>query len=234
MGGNKLDTNVFNGLTFMAFLFLGIVIGTILLFIEDYITERLEKILGIKIKKFKCKRMGCYTYEGLSWVLLMYIIILPIVLYYPIIIGFHNLSSYIGILFIGVYPILVMIFRKSAFSDNSIPSAQNPVYSGPNLVSGGPGYNPAYYWLFSFAIGGASTIWGFSMLNFPDTPIQEGLVMVFMGLVGQTVVLFPDKFNKISPVDTRTRKGLYFMTGVTFTIIICMEILSHVLNSIYG
>jgi len=46
-----------------------------------------------------------------------------------------------------------------------------------------------------------------------------------MGLVGQTVVLFPDKFNKISPVDTRTRKGLYFMTGVTFTIIICLMVI---------
>jgi hypothetical protein len=47
--------------------------------------------------------MSCYTYEGLSWVLLMYIIILPLVLYYPIVVGFHNLTSFIGILFITVY-----------------------------------------------------------------------------------------------------------------------------------
>ena len=216
----------FNGLTFMAFLFLGIIIGTILLLVEDHITGRLEKILKIKIKKFKCKHQGCYTYEGLSWILLVYISILPIVLYYPVAVGFHNLSGYIGILFITVYPILVMILRKGAFNDDSIPSAQNPVYSGPNLVSGGPGYNPLYYLLFSFAIGGASTVWGFSMLNFPDIPLQEGLSMVFMGLIGQTVVLFPDKFNQISPVDTRTRRGLYFMTGVTIAIIICLQILS--------
>lgn len=224
-GGNKLDTNVFNGLTFMAFLFLGMIIGTILLFFETFITAKLEKILGIKIKKFKCKHMNCYTYEGLSWVLLMYIIILPLVLYYPIVMGFHNLPSFIGILFITVYPILLMILRKGTFNDNSVPSAQNPVYSGHNLVSGGPGYNPLYYLLFSFAIGGASTIWGFSMLNFPDISIQKGLVMIFMGLVGQTLVLFPDKFNKISPVDTRTKKGLFFMMGVAIVIIICLQLL---------
>jgi hypothetical protein len=127
-----------------------------------------------------------------------------------------------------------MILRKGTFNDTSIPSAQNPVYSGSNLISGGPGYNPLYYLLFSFASGSASTIWGFSMLNFPDNPIQKGLIMIFMGLIGQTLVLFPDKLNKISPVDTRTRKGLYFMIGVTIAIIICLEILSYVLSGIYG
>ncbi len=45
-----MDINVFNGLTFMAFLFLGMIIGTILLFFENLITAKLEKIMGIKIK----------------------------------------------------------------------------------------------------------------------------------------------------------------------------------------
>ena len=40
-----MDTNVFNGLTFMAFLFLGIVIGTILLFILDLL-QRLDREVG--------------------------------------------------------------------------------------------------------------------------------------------------------------------------------------------
>ena len=39
-------------------------------------------------------------------------------------------------------------------------------------------------------------------------------------------VKFPDKFNKISPVGTRTKKGLYIMTGVTFAIIIIEQILT--------
>lgn len=164
----------------------------------------------------------------------MYILIIPIVLFYPLAVGYSNLPGYVGILFITIYPIVMMILRRSTFNDNGVPSAQNPVYSGPNLVSGGPGYNPLYYLLFSFAIGGASTLWGFSMLNFPDKPVQIGLGMVIMGLIGQTLVLFPDKFNEISPVDTRTRKGLYFMTGITIAIIISVIILSDVLTSIYG
>ncbi len=127
-----------------------------------------------------------------------------------------------------------MILRKDTFNDKSIPSAQNPVYAGRNLVSGGPGYNPLYYLLFSFAIGGASTLWGFSMLNFPDIPLQEGIITVLTGLIGQTLILFPDKLNRISPVDTRTRKGLYFMIGVTIAIIICLQILSYFLSGIYG
>lgn len=49
-----------------------------------------------------------------------------------------------------------------------ILSEETPVYVGSDVVIEGPGYNPVYYWLFSLLIGGVSTIWGFSMLNFPD------------------------------------------------------------------
>jgi hypothetical protein len=151
-----------------------------------------------------------------------------VAIFYPIAIGYSNLPGYIGMLFLTIYPVVVMILRRNTFSDNSIPSARNHVYVGSNMVSGGPGYYPLYYWLFSMAIGGISTIWGFSMLNFPDIPLQQGLSLVFMGLIGQTLVLFPDKFNKISPYDTRTRKGLYFMMGITIALIICIEILSNI------
>lgn len=223
------------GKTLPIFIGLGLLLGmSYSPLLENKISSKLEKILGIRLKKDKSYGQGSYTYEGLSWNLLMVLLILDIALYYPIAVEYNNLPSYIGLLFLTIYPPIVMILRRSTFNDKSIPSAQNLVYVGRNLVSGGPGYNPLYYLLFSFAIGGASTIWGFSMLNFPDNPLQEGLSMVIMGLIGQTLILFPDKFNRISPVDTRTRKGLYFMTGVTIAIIICLQILSDVLTSIYG
>lgn len=203
-------------------------------FLENKIFSKLEKFFGIKFKKDNSFGMGSYTYEGLSWIFLIYLLILDIAILYPSVVGYHNFQFYLGWLFLTIYPLVVMIIRRNTFSDNSIPSARNPVYVGRNLVSGGPGYNPLYYLLFSLAIGASSTVWGFSMLNFPDIPIQEGLITVFMGLIGQTLVLFPDKLNKISPVDTRTRKGLYFMMGVTIAIIICLEVLSEFLASIYG
>ena len=203
-------------------------------FLENRIFSKLENILGIQLKKNKSFSKESYTYEGLTWCLLFGFLILDIAILYPSVVGYHNFPFYLGWLFLTIYPLVVMIIRKNTFSDNSIPSARNPVYVGRNLVSGGPGYNPLYYLLFSLAIGASSTVWGFSMLNFPDIPIQEGLITVFMGLIGQTLVLFPDKLNKISPVDTRTRKGLYFMMGVTIAIIICLEVLSEFLASIYG
>jgi hypothetical protein len=197
-------------------------------FLENKIFNKLEKILGIRLKKNKSFSKGSYTYEGLSWGILFIFIIFDVAIFYPIAIGYSNLPGYIGMLFLTIYPVVVMILRRNTFSDNSIPSARNHVYVGSNMVSGGPGYYPLYYWLFSMAIGGISTIWGFSMLNFPDIPLQQGLSLVFMGLIGQTLVLFPDKFNKISPYDTRTRKGLYFMMGITIALIICIEILSNI------
>jgi len=197
-------------------------------FLENKIFNKLEKILGIRLKKNKSFSKGSYTYEGLSWGILFIFIIFDVAIFYPIAIGYSNLPCYIGMLFLTIYPVVVMILRRNTFSDNSIPSARNHVYVGSNMVSGGPGYYPLYYWLFSMAIGGVSTVWGFSMLNFPDIPLQQGLSLVFMGLIGQTLVLFPDKFNKISPYDTRTRKGLYFMMGITIAIIICIEILSSI------
>ncbi|MCK9151834.1 hypothetical protein [Methanobacterium alcaliphilum] len=208
--------------TVMGFVFLGLIMGTIFLFVEDILVRKLENFLNFKIKKNNCKAMGCYTYEGLPWILLMYVFIVLIVLFYPFIIHYHNLPVYIGILFITLYPLLVIIIRKDTFNDSSVPSAKNPVYIGSNRVSGGPGYNPMYYFLFSFAIGGASTIWGFSMLNFPNIPLNIGLSKIIFGLLAQTVILFPDKFNKILPSDTRTKKGLYYINIITIILIIIL------------
>lgn len=204
----------------MGFGLFGMVIGTILLFYEDMISSKMEQVLGIKIKNAACKRMECYTYEGISWILLMYLSIVVIVAFYPVVIGYNNFPAYIGLLFLFIYPQVVMIIRNGTFNDYSIPSAQNPVYAGPNMVSSGPGYNPVYYWLFSFSIGCVSTIWGFSMLNFPDIPVNKGISLIVMGLILQTFVLFPDVINWISPVDIRTKKGVQLMSGVTVTIVI--------------
>lgn len=212
---------------------LALVLGTILLYFEDRLTMKMEQILGFKIKKFDCKAMGCYTYEGLSWVILIYISILVICLFYPVVIGYNNFPAYIGLLFLFVYPLVVMIIRNGTFNDYSIPSEENPVYVGSDWVIDGPGYNTAYYWLFSLSIGCVSTIWGFSMLNFSDIPLNQGFSLIFMGLILQTFVLFPDVINWVSPVDIRTRKGVQLMSGVTVTIVILLIFLRAISSSVY-
>ena len=217
---------VVTGRTLMIFIVLALLLAMFYsAFLENRIFAKLEKILGIELKRDSSFSMKSYTFEGQSWLLLFMCLIMDISIFYPMVIGYNNFFAYLGVIFITLYPVFMMILRRSTFSDGSVPSGRNPVYVGSNLISGGPGYNPLYFFLFSFAIGAASTVWGFSMVNFPDIPLREGLSLVFMGLVGQTLVLFPDKFNKISPVDTRTRKGLFFMTGVTIVIIICLQLL---------
>lgn len=209
------------GLLLMGFVLSGFVLGTILMCYEDRLISKLEPILGIKIIRSDSK-VKDYTYEGLSWLLLIYLSILAIVLFYPVAIDYNNFPGYIGCLFLLIYPQIVMIIRNGTFNDNSIPSEENPVYVGSDVVIDGPGYYPFYYWLFSFAIGGVSTIWGFSMLNFPDIPISEGFFLVLVGLIFQTLVLFPDVINWISPVDIRTKKGVQLMSGVTVTLVLIL------------
>lgn len=195
-------------------------------FLENRIFSKLEKILGVKLKNDKSFSRFSYTYEGRSWEYLFAVIIIAITIYYPVAIGYNNLPFYIGFIFIAAYPLVVMILRSKTFSDKSIPSHSTPVYVGRNTVSGGPGYNPFYYLLFSFAIGGMTTVWGFSMLNFSDISLNQSLTHIILGIIGQTIVLFPDKINKISPYDTRTQKGLFIMMGVTITIIIVITLLN--------
>ncbi|MDP3623046.1 MAG: hypothetical protein Q8R66_03845 [Methanobacteriaceae archaeon] len=221
------------GLTFIGFGVLGFfVIAIIFIFYEVTIFRRLEEILGIKMKRLDCNHMACYTYEGRAWLYLIIVSIFMIFWFYPVVISFNNFPAYVGLFFTGIYPLLIMIMRSNIFTDDSIPSARNPVYVGPNLVSGGPGYNSIHYLCFSASIGLASTLWGFSMLNSPDSA-TAGIALVFFGLVFQTLVLFPDVINLVSPWDLRTSKGLFFMTGFNITIIVFLLGLSAILRTIY-
>jgi hypothetical protein len=70
------------------------------------------------------------------------------------------------------------------------------------------------------------------MLNSPDSA-TAGIALVFFGLVFQTLVLFPDVINLVSPWDLRTSKGLFFMTGFNITIIVFLLGLSAILRTIY-
>ena len=103
---------------------------------------------------------------------------------------------------------------------------------GSDVVIEGPGYNPVYYWLFSLSIGGVSTIWGFSMLNFSDS-LNQGFFLIFMGLLLQTLVLFQDVINWVSPVDIRTKNGIYLMSVVTVTMVIFLIFLRAASMSVY-
>lgn len=64
------------------------------------------------------------------------------------------------------------------------------------------------YYAFSLAAGAFMTVRGFSMLNFPDIPSELAVTVIFLGLIGQTIPLFPDYIEKIVPVKLGIKKGI--------------------------
>jgi hypothetical protein len=54
--------------------------------------------------------------------------------------------------------------------------------------------------VFSFIAGGYFTIAGFSMLNF-HYPLELIVIMILIGLIGQTIPLLPDYTEKITKFD---------------------------------
>lgn len=109
-----------------------------------------------------------------------------------------------------VYPILFMFFRIRTFSDRSIP------------VGGGFGFMPLSYWILSVALGFFTVVRGFSGLNFylsdGSVSLEFVVISIIIGLVVQSVVLFPDKLNKVVPLDLRTKNGFLFMFALALVL----------------
>lgn len=109
-----------------------------------------------------------------------------------------------------VYPIVGMFLRIKAFSDESIPHG------------GGFGFMPFSYWILAealgiFTIGGG--FWSISSYLSNGVPSLEFIIAsILVGLLLQTVYLFPDKLNKIVPIDLRTKKGFLFMFVLAFVL----------------
>lgn len=201
-----------------------VVLAIIVMYYESRIMSNLEQILVINLKKFDCQSMACYTYEGLSWILLIDLSIMAVVMFSPLM--YIDFPAYIGLLFFFIYPPVVMIIRNGTFNDYSIPSEENPVYVDSDVFIDGPGYNPFYYLLYSFPYG-ILTVGGFAALNSPNNPIAEGIFLILLGLILQTFVLFPDVINRISPVDLRTKKGMQLMNTVMGIVTTTIFLIAH-------
>ena len=108
----------------------------------------------------------------------------------------------------AVFPILVIFLRIRTFSDDSIP------------VGGGFGFMPLSYWILSWALGFFTVGRGFSGLNFylidGSVSLEFVVISIIIGLAVQSVVLFPDKMDRLVPLDLRTKKGFIFMIVLAF------------------
>ncbi|KZX09966.1 hypothetical protein [Methanobrevibacter curvatus] len=209
---------------FVLFLLIGGILGLIVYYVEDNLLFKLESLFNIKIKRQKCKNMNCYTYLGLSIIGLIVVLIIWICMLYPLVYVSKNFPVFIGFFFIFVFPLIVTIVRKNTFHENTIVAEKNP----QNMLEKCTGYNPIWYFLMALMVGGSSTVWGFSMLNFSHIPSTSGLIVVISGLISQMIILSPDLINKIVPFDLRTFKGLKIM----FILAIALSIILTVIRGL--
>jgi len=108
-----------------------------------------------------------------------------------------------------VYPIVGMFLRIKTFSDESITNE-------------GGGYIPISYWIIAMALGIFTIGSGFSSIS---SYINEGIpslefiiASIVIGLLLQTLYLFPDKLDRIVPFDLKTKNGFLFMFVLAFVL----------------
>lgn len=139
-----------------------------------------------------------------------------------------------------VYPIVGMFLRIKTFSDDSriigkkkvvlpdrkrplrVPKAALPNISEVIETVEGPGFIPISYWIMAEALGVYTIGWGFSNINLyfsTGSPSLEAAVFaIVLGLLLQTLYLFPDKINKVVPIELKTKNGFLFMFVMAFVL----------------
>lgn len=133
-----------------------------------------------------------------------------------IFLGMLTLGLMSGNIFFGlgaavavVYPIVGMFLRIRTFSDESIRS-------------GGFGFMPFSYWIMAEVLGIYTIGKGFWSINSylgEGVPSLEFIIAsITVGLLLQTLYLFPDKLNKIVPIDLRSKNGFLFMVVLAFVL----------------
>ncbi len=136
-----------------------------------------------------------------------------------------------------VYPIIVMFLRIKTFSDDSInvhkeiKSKKEAMPEIAHMFSDDEemeveiksfGYMPISYWLISASLGLFTVGAGFSGIQLHFTKgspsLEAALFMIIIGFLIQSVYLFPDKLNKIVPIDLKTKNGFWFMLVLAFVL----------------
>ena len=99
----------------------------------------------------------------------------------------------------------------------------------------GFGYMPISYWIFSAMLGLYTTGSGFSDIYLYFTKgspsLEAAILIIILGLIVQSVYLFPDKLNKVVPIELRTKNGLWFMFILVFVLFGVSQFLIGILTA---
>lgn len=216
-------------------------------FLSLYFTSILANYIGTYYWRFLDEKYGMlpikspfsYSYQGY---VVIFVLVSPMFFFVMLALGFTSGNFWFGLggAVALVYPILGMFLRIKTFSDDSMIISKGKsvlpdkvvLPDGKDFYSGegrevtetimGFGYMPISYWILSSAVGLYTVGRGFSgiQLHFTNgTPSLEAAVFaIILGLLLQTVYLFPDKLNKIVPIELRTKNGFLFMVVLAFVL----------------
>lgn len=196
-------------ITVMASVGILVIIGIIIAVYIRQIEGKMENLFNVKFRRPD----DDYSYEGMVFWLLPSVLIAMVVLFYPFAVVRGNFPFYLGAMIGFLYPSLIMLLRLKTFSDTKIKE------------STGLGYHPGAYLAISLGAGWFMTARGFSMLNFQNIPSELAYITIILGLIAQTIPLFPDYIDKISPTDLRSKTGLLFMGIIAVILFIVTNII---------
>jgi len=192
-------------------------------------------------------------------VLLLIFLISPILFFGMLSLGLttNNIWFGVGGAVATLYPVVLMFLRVETFSDDSIlisekvilPAINNkrsgvPREALPNInfsrevteTKRGFGYMPLAYWILSVLLGVYITGTGFSDIHWyfvkGSPSLGVAIFTIVLGLVVQSVYLFPDKLNRVVPVELRTKNGYWFMVILSFVLFVVSWFLISVVTAL--
>jgi hypothetical protein len=122
-----------------------------------------------------------------------------------------------------VYPIMGMFLRIKVFSEDNTPDSSF-------------GFMPIAYWILSAGLGFLTVGLGFSSINsYISTGIpslEMAIVSIVLGLLLQTVYLFPDKIDKIVPFELGTKTGFVLMLILAFVLLVIVRFLTGLIGNL--
>jgi hypothetical protein len=184
-----------------------------------YYWDQLDALYGLK-PSFNPR----YPYSYSGYVVLLCLVspaFFLLFLIFGLLIGnvFFGLGGAVAL----VYPIIGMFLRIKVFSEDSIHD-------------GSFGFMPVAYWILSAGLGLFTVEFGFSSVNSyisTGTPsLETAIFSIILGLLLQTVYLFPDKMDTIVPFDLGTKKGFLFMFILAFVLLGFSRLLTGLIGSL--
>lgn len=127
-----------------------------------------------------------------------------------------NFYGAIGVMVAFTFPWLLLFLRRNTFHESNI----NPWTE--------KGYEPITFYIWSFVTGVFTFLLGFSMLNF-NISYHVPLIMIFMGFISFSVILFPDKINRFISYDIRSKRGYEFLQKLVVLIIVINAVVYFIL-----